>query len=53
MRNRPTLIRQKDGTKNFRESGVPTILPKTSVAVFHGEPNPHNCVDQWCKENWK
>lgn len=53
MRNRPTLIRQKDGTKNFRESGAPIIQPSTSVAVFHGEPNPHNCIDEWCKENWK
>ena len=31
----------------------PKILPETNVAVFHGEPNPHQCIDPWCKENWK
>ena len=27
--------------------------PETSIAVFHGDPNPKHCSDPWCKENWK
>lgn len=23
------------------------------IAVFHGDPNPHNCKDLWVIENWK
>jgi hypothetical protein len=42
-----------DGVRNFVTPGEPDILPNTNIAVFHGEPNPHNCVDNWCKENWK
>lgn len=41
-----------NGVRNFLKSGEPEILPQTCVAVFHGEPNPHNCVDEWCKKNW-
>jgi hypothetical protein len=33
--------------------GQPTILPETSIAVFHGDPNPKDCVDDWCRENWR
>lgn len=51
MRNKPTMTRI-DGVRNFSTPGVPEICPDTSIAVFHGEPNPHNCVDPWCKENW-
>jgi hypothetical protein len=51
MRDKPTMTRI-DGVRNFATPGVPNVHPDTSVAVFHGEPNPHNCVDPWCKENW-
>jgi len=27
--------------------------PITKVAVFHGQPNPHESEMQWVKENWK
>lgn len=53
MRKRASIVRDAKGTRNFSQPGVPEILPQTSVAVFHGEPNPHNCIDPWCKENWR
>jgi hypothetical protein len=53
MRGKPKLVRDKTGKRNFAEPGVPNVLPKTSVAVFHGEPNPHDCADQWVIDNWK
>jgi hypothetical protein len=53
MRGKPPMVRDKHGVRNFMTPGVPNILPNTSVAVFHGDPNPHNCIDPWCKENWK
>jgi len=52
MRNKAPMQRI-DGVRNFVSPGKPIIKPDTAVAVFHGEPNPHNCVDPWCKENWK
>ena len=53
MRGKPPMTRDKNGIRNFMEPGEPNILPETSVAVFHGEPNPPQSVDLWCKENWK
>lgn len=41
-----------NGIRNFLKPAEPEILSETCVAVFHGEPNPHNCVDDWCKRNW-
>jgi hypothetical protein len=41
-----------NGKRNFKSPGVPNILPQTSIAVFHGNPNMHECIDPWCKENW-
>ena len=51
MRGKPTMARV-EGVRNFSHPGIPEIKPQTSVAVFHGEPYPHNCIDPWCKENW-
>lgn len=42
-----------NGKRNFKNPGVPTINEDTKIAVFHGEPNPHNCVDPWAIDNWK
>lgn len=25
----------------------------TCISVFHGQPNPHNCLDEWVVRNWK
>lgn len=52
MRDKPPMTRI-NGVRNFVSPGTPTLLPGTAVAVFHGEPNPADCVDPWCKENWK
>jgi len=52
MRGKPKLVGLR-GNRNFESPGEPTILDETSIAVFHGEPNPKDCIDNWTKENWK
>jgi len=52
MRQRAKIVNTVSG-RNFESNGDPLVNPDTSIAVFHGEPNPHNCTDQWCKDNWK
>ena len=52
MRGRPEMSRAS-GKRNFATKGIPNILPETSIAVFHGDPNPKDCVDDWCRENWR
>ena len=42
-----------NGKRNFKQPGQPKILDETSVAVFHGEPNIHDCNDSWPRENWR
>ena len=39
--------------RNFRDKKDPKLLKNTCVAVFHGEPHPHQCEDNWVLENWK
>ena len=51
MRDRRDL-KLMDGGRNFTIDAPPTVLPETSVAVFHGEPNPANANDTWVKEHW-
>jgi hypothetical protein len=51
MRGRPQMIRL-NGIRNFSGKGVPTVDPEGSIAVFHGEPNPHQCADDWVVDNW-
>ena len=51
MRGRDTLG-VINGKRNFKEPGTPTILPDTSIAVFHGKPDIPEAVDAWPKENW-
>ena len=53
MRGKPNYDKQPRGQRDFETTGEPVIKDDTSVAVFHGDPNPHNCKDQWVKENWK
>jgi len=31
----------------------PKIIEANKVAVFHGEPKPFNCGDEWVETNWK
>ena len=45
-----TKMLTKDGKKFFRRP--PQVLPKNNVAVFHGEPKPFNCADEWVVKYW-
>ena len=52
MRNRPKFDNKPRGQRDFAEKGDPVVKDATSVAVFHGDPNPHICKDQWVIDNW-
>lgn len=52
MRKRPAMTTAPKGERNFVTAGEPVIDPETSIAVFHGDPNPHNCIDPWCAKHW-
>ena len=51
MRGRDQLTITK-GKRTFKAPGDPNILPSTNIAVFHGEPNIHDCIDIWPHQNW-
>lgn len=53
MRGKPKFDGAARGERDFVTTGDPKIREETNIAVFHGEPNPHNCKDPWVKENWK
>lgn len=54
MRGKPQLDRKLPrGQRDFVTNGTPKIKSETSVAVFHGDPNPHCCKDQWVIDNWQ
>jgi hypothetical protein len=52
MRGKPPMVKDKNGKRNFEKIGEPVIKNETSVAVFHGDPNPKDCNDQWVIDNW-
>lgn len=52
MRDRKDL-QKIDGVRNFIKEADPVLLENCSVAVFHGEPHPHQCNDKWVVDNWK
>ena len=41
------------GKRNFTSIKTPNLNPNCCIAVFHGEPNPHDVKDPWVIENWK
>ena len=45
-----TKLLTKDGKKFFRKPA--DVKPNNKVAVFHGEPKPFNCADEWVIKNW-
>ena len=53
MRGKPRFDNQPRGSRDFITPGDPVIKDQTSVAVFHGDPNPHNCKDPWVIDNWR
>ena len=46
-----TKLRNKSGKWYFRKE--PTVTKDNKVAVFHGQPNPMECADQFVVDNWK
>lgn len=53
MRGKPRVDNKPRGQRDFLTPGNPTIKDTTNIAVFHGDPNPHNCKDPWVVDNWK
>jgi hypothetical protein len=53
MRGKPKFDHQPKGSRDFATQGIPVIKAQTAIAVFHGDPNPHNCKDQWVTDNWQ
>lgn len=53
MRRRAPLDKAPKGERDFVSQGDPNILNDTAIAVFHGDPCPHYCKDDWVKEHWK
>ncbi len=52
MRNRDE-VRSINGKRNFVSIKDPYIVQDNCIAVFHGEPNPHDVKDPWVIENWQ
>lgn len=52
MRDRRDLVRI-NGKRNFKQLLNPVVKPNTSIAVFHGEPYPHEVKDTWVVDNWR
>lgn len=46
-------IQRINGARRFVKEGEPYVKTNTSIAVFHGEPNPSQCTDPWVIDNWK
>jgi len=44
---------QTRGNRTFARTENVKPGPDCCIAVFHGDPNPHNCDDPWVVENWK
>lgn len=53
MRGRPAMVQDPTGGRNFATTGEPKITADSCIAVFHGDPNPHKCKDQWVIDNWR
>lgn len=41
-----------DGARYGFQSAAPKDFAETSIAVFHGKPNPHECSDHWVLQHW-
>lgn len=52
MRNKRDLTQTRTGL-NFYTTADPKVLPDTSIAAFHGKPNPHECTDPWVRQHWR
>jgi len=45
-----TKLLTSHGKRYFRKPA--DVYPENKVAVFHGEPKPFNCADDWVVKNW-
>lgn len=52
MRDKNAL-KMINGKRNFANNESPKVRTDTSIAVFHGDPNPADCTDTWVKQYWK
>lgn len=52
MRNKSD-IRLIQGRRNFLNIAEPKVISDCCIAVFHGEPNPHEVKDPWVIKNWQ
>ena len=52
MRGKPPM-EFKNGKRNFKTIGDPLVEKDNCIAVFHGDPNPSECIDPWVIDNWK
>lgn len=52
IRDRSELI-YANGKRVFKLAKNPVIPANCSIAVFHGDPNPHEIQDQYVLDNWK
>jgi hypothetical protein len=50
---RPGDLKRGTDGRQYLPQGTPIVKPETSIAVFHGNPNPHDCKDEWCVKNWR
>jgi hypothetical protein len=53
MRGKPKFNGRPRGERDFLEQAEPVVKAGTAIAVFHGDPNPHNCKDPWVLEHWQ
>lgn len=52
MRDKRELTQTRTGL-NFYKISEPKLLKTTSIAAFHGKPNPHECADPWVHQHWR
>lgn len=46
-------LNNRTGKSGFKTIANPVIHPDLSIAVFHGDPNPHDVQDPFVLDNWK
>jgi len=53
IRKDKTLASGPRGARKLKTIEDVVPAPECCIAVFHGDPNPHNCDDPWVKNNWR
>ena len=53
IRSDKTLAPGARGNRQLKN--IENVIPNKEccIAVFHGDPNPHNCYDPWVVDNWQ